>query len=132
MDLYHPQEINYRPWGNAVMVFTVGSGLAFDPATRNVIQVPTELKYLAALNLQGASSGGSGSGASTNVYRVTGMLLTPTAFDTRIISGSQAEAVINGFRGKFDLEFDINAKPQYTAEISAVVQGTFRTFGGRN
>ena len=133
MDLYHPQEINYRPWGNAVLVFTVGSGeLSLDPVTRNIIPVPTEIKYLAALNLQGPSSGGSTPGADLNEYRVTGMLLSPTAFDARIISGSQAKAMINGFRGKFELIFDINAKPQHTTEISAVVQGTFRTFGGRN
>jgi hypothetical protein len=121
---------NYAPWGNAQLAFKVGGALiTTDADTGNAVQNTETVEYLAALNLEAPSWEGQ-PGADNSTYRCTGRLLSPDRLDTRITNGSQAEAIINGYRGRFELVFDLAMDAAAYQDIRQSIQGTFRVIGG--
>ena len=121
---------NYAPWGNAQLAFEVGSAsLTTDSDTGNTVQTAETVEYLAALNLEAPSWDGQ-PGADNSSYRCSGRLLSPNQLDTRITNGSQAEAIINGYHGRFELVFDLEMDSFAYRDIRQSIQGTFRVIGG--
>jgi hypothetical protein len=121
---------NYAPWGNAQLAFEVGGGLlTTDPDTGNTVQNTETVEYLAALNLEAPSWEGQ-PGTDNSTYRCTGRLLSPDRLDSRITNGSQAEAIINGYHGRFELVFDLAMDRAAYRDIRQSIQGTFRVIGG--
>lgn len=122
----------YAPIGNAQLAFEVGTGsLETDPTTGNPIQLLTTLEYLAALTLTGPNWQGQ-AGVDATTYTCTGRLLTPSVLDPRITNGSQAEALINGYRGRFEVTFDLAMRRNAYRDIRQSISGTFRVIGGPN
>jgi hypothetical protein len=120
----------YAPWGNAQLAFEVGTGLATtDPATGNATQSTEIVEYLAALTLQ-APTWKPESGTDATTYSCRGRLLSPALLDSRITNGSQAEAVINGYRGRFELVFDLAMDSYHRQDLRQSIEGTFRVVGG--
>ena len=120
----------YAPWGNAQLAFEVGTGLATtDPATGNTTQSTEIVEYLAALTLQ-APTWKPGSGTDATTYSCRGRLLSPALLDSRITNGSQAEALINGYRGRFELVFDLAMDSYHRQDLRQSIEGTFRVVGG--
>lgn len=121
---------NYAPWGNAELAFRLGTGtVTVDPTTGNSSQATETVEYLAALSLDPpAWSGQSGSDQTT--YTCRGRLLSPAVLDPRITNGSQAEAVINGARGRLELVFDLAMDAYHRRDLRHAIQGTFRLIGG--
>lgn len=120
----------YAPWGNAELTFRVSAGqAALDPETGNVTQLTESFSYLAALNIEGPAWEGK-PGADTTTYRVTGRLLSPATLDPRITNGAQAEALINGMRGRLELIFDLAMDAAHRRDLRQPIQGTFRVTGG--
>lgn len=120
----------YAPWGNAQLAFEVGTGLATtDPATGNATQSTEIVEYLAALTLQ-APSWKAEAGADNTTYSCRGRLLSPAILDPRITNGSQADAVINGYRGRFELVFDLAMDAFHRSDLRQSIEGTFRVVGG--
>jgi len=121
---------NYAPWGNAQLAFEVGGRtLITDPDTGNTVQTPETIEYLAALDLETPSWEGQ-PGSDNSTYRCTGRLLSPDQLDPRITNGSQAEAIINGYHGRFELVFDLAMDRAAYRDIRQSIQGTFRVVGG--
>lgn len=121
---------SYAPWGNAQLAFEVGTGFATtDPTTGNAIQSTEVVEYLAALTLQAPAWKGEG-GVDNTTYSCRGRLLTPATLDPRITNGSQAEAVINGYRGRFELVFDLGMDAAHYRDLRQSIEGTFRVIGG--
>jgi hypothetical protein len=121
---------NYAPWGNAQLAFEVGTGFATaDPATGNAIQATETLEYLAALSLQ-APSWKPEAGVDSTTYSCRGRLLSPAILDPRITNGSQADCVINGYRGRFELVFDLAMDNFAYRDLRQTIEGTFRVVGG--
>jgi len=56
--------------------------------------------------------------------------LSPARLDLRITNGSQAEAIINGYHGRFELVFDLAMDNAVYRDIRQSIQGTFRVIGG--
>lgn len=120
----------YAPWGNAQLAFEVGTGFATtDPATGNAIQSTEIVEYLAALTLQ-APAWTAESGIDNTTYSCRGRLLSPAILDPRITNGTQAEAVINGYHGRFELVFDLAMDSYHRADLRQSIEGTFRVIGG--
>lgn len=120
----------YAPWGNAQLAFEVGTGFAStDPATGNAVQTTETLEYLAALTLS-APNWTPESGVDNTSYSCRGRLLSPSVLDPRITNGSQAEAVINGYRGRFELVFDLTMRAAHRRDLRQPIEGTFRVIGG--
>jgi hypothetical protein len=120
----------YAPWGNAVLTFEVGAGsAAVDPATGNPVQGKETLEYLAALDLQ-APQWSEQEGADMTTYGCSGRLLTPAVFDHRITNGSRAQAVINGYTGRFELVYSLSELRVGNADLRQEIRGTFRVIGG--
>jgi len=121
---------NYAPWGNAQLAFEVGgSTLSVDSDTGNTVQSSETVEYLAAINLQAPSWTGQ-PGADNSSYSCSGRLLSPARLDPRITNGSQANAVINGYYGRFELVFELNMDREAYRDIRQSIQGTFRVIGG--
>jgi hypothetical protein len=121
---------SYIPWGNAQLTFKVGTGaVAVSEATGNTVPVTQELVYLAALFMQAPAWSGK-PGADETVYSCSGRLLSPSALDPRITNGSQAEALINGYRGRFELVFDLSMNRSFYTDIRQSIRGNFRVIGG--
>lgn len=121
---------SYSPWGNAQLAFEVGTGYATtDPATGNAVQATEVLEYLAALTLQ-SPNWKPESGVDATTYACRGRLLSPATLDPRITNGSQAEAVINGYRGRFELVFDLTMNAANRRDLRQSIEGTFRVIGG--
>jgi hypothetical protein len=121
---------NYAPWGNAQLAFEVGgSTLSVDSATGNTVQTSETVEYLAAINLQAPSWDGQ-PGADNSSYSCSGRLLSPARLDPRITNGSQANAVINGYYGRFELVFELDMDRAAYQDIRQSIQGTFRVIGG--
>lgn len=120
----------YAPWGNAQLTFEVGNGTAsVDPTTGNAIQGIQTLEYLAALTLE-APSWRPEAGVDNTTYSCRGRLLSPATLDSRITNGTQAEAVINGYRGRLELTFDLTMDREHYRDLRQSIQGTFRVIGG--
>lgn len=121
---------NYAPWGNAQLAFQVGSGLAtVDPATGNATQAFETLEYLAAFTLQ-APAWKPEAGVDSTTYSCRGRLLSPATLDPRITNGSQADCVINGYRGRFELVFDLAMDGFAYRDLRQSIEGIFRVVGG--
>jgi len=121
---------SYAPWGNAQLAFEVGTGFAtVDPTTGNAIQATETLEYLAALTLQ-APAYKPESGVDSTTYSCRGRLLSPTVLDPRITNGSQANCVINGYRGRFELTFDLAMNRGAFRDLRQSIEGIFRVVGG--
>lgn len=121
---------SYAPWGNAQLVFQVGTANeTVDPSTGNVTARQIELSYLAALSIQ-APTWKSESGIDTTTYQCRGRLLSPPKLDPRITNGSQAVAIINGYRGRFELIVGLNMDSPAYRDIRQEIEGTFRVIGG--
>lgn len=120
----------YAPLGNAELTFKVGNGLtSVDSSTGNTVQATQELSYLACLQVSGPSWTGK-AGSDETVYPCTGRLLSPSTLDSRITNGSQADATLNGYRGRFELVFDLAMNPGARRDIRQVISGNFRVIGG--
>lgn len=120
----------YSPWGNATLAFEVGTGFATtDPATGNAIQTTETVEYLAALTLQ-APSWKPEAGVDATTYSCRGRLLSPATLDPRITNGSQADCTINGYRGRFELVFDLAQNRGSYRDLRQQLEGTFRVVGG--
>lgn len=120
----------FAPWGNAQLAFEVGgTTTSVDPSTGNVIQTPVILEYLAAMSIQ-SPGWNAAPGADSTIYPCQGRLLVPTLLDPRITNGSQADAVINGYRGRFELVFDLSQDAAHRRDLRTLLNGTFRVVGG--
>jgi len=120
----------YAPWGNAQLAFEVGIGYAAtDAATGNAVQATEVIEYLAALSLQ-APNWKPESGVDGTTYACRGRLLSPATLDPRITNGAQAEAVVNGYRGRFELVFDLAMDAAHRRDLRQSIEGTFRVVGG--
>lgn len=121
---------NYAPWGNAQLAFEVSTGFeSYDPATGNATQATLVLEYLAALSLK-APAWNPESGVDTTTYACQGRLLSPTTLDPRITNGAQAECVLNGYRGRFELVFGLSMDKEAYRDLRQSIQGVFRVIGG--
>lgn len=121
---------SYAPWGNAQLAFEVGTGFATtDPATGNATQATETVEYLAALTLQ-APNWKPEAGVDNTTYSCRGRLLSPATLDSRITNGAQADAVINGYRGRFELVFDLGMDAAHYRDLRQSIEGTFRVIGG--
>ncbi|NBT76594.1 MAG: hypothetical protein EBT15_11660, partial [Betaproteobacteria bacterium] len=120
----------YAPWGNAQLAFELGTGFAStDPATGNAVQTTETVEYLAAITLQ-PPNWKPEAGADNTTYSCRGRLLSPATLDPRITNGSQAEAVINGYRGRFELVFNLAMPAAQRRDLRQPIEGTFRVIGG--
>jgi hypothetical protein len=121
---------SYAPWGNAQLAFQVAGGtVTEDPETGNPTQVPCVVEYLASLTLE-APNWRDAAGVDSTTYGCRGRLLHPTVLDPRITNGSQAQAVINGTRGRFELVFDLAMDAYHRGDLRQSINGTFRLIGG--
>lgn len=122
---------DYAPWGNAELAFEVPANRlgTEDPTTGNFSQDLVTVEYLAALKLQ-VPSWSAQSGVDSTVYSCSGRLLHPTKLDPRITNGSQAFATINGYRGRFELVFDLEMDAYHRETLRQPIEGTFRVVGG--
>ena len=124
---------NYAPHGNAVLRFSLPKAWQIDPVTGNTvspIKNQEELQYLAAINLTKPNWQGK-EGVDNTAYMCSGRLLTPVEFDARITNGSQAQATINGYDGRFELVWDLTADKYHRQDTRTLVEGTFRVIGGK-
>ena len=123
----------YAPHGNAQLSFVVNQqAYQKDPTTGNTITTlknQQTIEYLAAINLQQPNWKGE-AGVDNTTYTCEGRLLTPATLDTRITNGSQADAVINGYRGRFELIFNLAMDRNHYSDLRQTIQGTFRVIGG--
>ena len=134
MTITADQIAQYAPHGNAVLAFDLNmQAYSVDPDTGNtVVETKNQerVEYLAALNLQRPNWKGE-PGVDNTVYSCTGRLLTPAKFDERITNGTQADATINGYKGRFELIWDLAMDKGHYTDIRQSVEGTFRVIGGR-
>lgn len=121
---------SYAPWGNASLAFELPTDSAItESATGNYVPVTEVIEYLVALNIEPPSWAGK-PGADETVYVCRGRLLVPSLLDSRITNGSQAQATVNGMRGRFELTFDLAADAFHYGDLRQTIQGTFRARGG--
>ena len=124
----------YAPHGNAVLAFDLNMpAYSIDPNTGNTVvskKNQERVEYLATLQLQRPQWTGE-PGVDNTTYLATGRLLTPAKFDERITNGTQADATINGYRGRFELIWDLTMDKGHYTDIRQSVEGTFRVIGGR-
>ena len=124
----------YAPHGNAVLAFDLNmQAYRTDPETGNTVvekKNQERVEYLASLRLQRPNWTGE-PGVDNTTYLATGRLLTPAKFDERITNGTQADATINGYRGRFELIWDLTMDKGHYTDIRQSVEGTFRVIGGK-
>ncbi len=123
----------YAPHGNAQLSFQLANEVySTDPATGNTITTTSNsesVEYLAAIKLQSPDWKGE-PGADNTTYSCEGRLLTPAKLDTRITNGSQADAVINGYRGRFEFVWDLSMPKNDYSDLRQQIRGVFRVIGG--
>lgn len=121
---------DYAPLGNAVLDFEVGTGVVTtDPTTGNTKPTTEVVSYLAALRLETPAWTGK-PGSDETIYACSGRLLSPSLLDPRITNGSQADATINGYRGRFEVTFNLAMNKAAYQDIRQSLTGTFRVIGG--
>ena len=134
MSITAEQIAQYAPHGNAVLAFDLNMpAYSIDPESGNTVvsqKNQERVEYLAALNLQRPQWKGE-PGVDNTTYLATGRLLTPAKFDERITNGTQADATINGYRGRFELIWDLTMDKGHYTDIRQSVEGTFRVIGGK-
>jgi len=123
----------YAPHGNAQLKFVLNEQTyEVDSATGNTITPVSSqetVEYLAAMNLQRPNWKGE-AGVDNTTYTASGRLLSPAKLDPRITNGSQAEATINGYEGRFELIFDLAMDKTHYVDLRQSIEGTFRVIGG--
>lgn len=120
----------FAPWGNAQLTFKVGTGVTtVNASSGNTVPTTEDVSYLATLRLSAPSWTGK-SGSDETVYPCSGRLLSPSTLDSRITNGSQAEALINGYLGRFELVFDLAMIRGAYGDIRQSIRGNFRVIGG--
>jgi hypothetical protein len=121
----------YGHLATATLAFEVaGATLTEDPETGNQVAATETLHYLAALRLN-SGRWEKQVGVDETTFPCTGRLLSPATLDPRIVSGSKAAAVINGRRGRFELQEDLGAPVGAMPLLRQQINGTFRVTGGR-
>jgi hypothetical protein len=121
----------YGNIANATLAFEVaGAALSVDPETGNQVAATEVINYLAALRLN-RSRWDKQVGVDESTFPCTGRLLSPATLDPRIVGGSKAAAVINGRRGRFELQEDLGAPLGAIPTMRQQINGTFRVTGGR-
>jgi hypothetical protein len=116
---------------NANLAFDVaGATLTEDPETGNQVAATEVIHYLAALRLN-RGRWEKQVGVDESTFPCTGRLLSPATLDPRIVAGSKAAAVINGRRGRFELQEDLGAPLGANPLLRQQINGTFRVTGGR-
>lgn len=121
----------YGNLATATLAFDVaGAALTVDPETGNQVAATETLHYLAALRLN-RGRWEKQVGVDESTFPCTGRLLSPATLDPRIVSGSKAAAVINGRRGRFELQEDLGAPVGAMPLLRQQINGTFRVTGGR-
>lgn len=121
----------YGTIANATLAFQVaGATLTVDPETGNQVAATETINYLATLRLN-RGRWDKQVGVDESTFPCTGRLLSPATLDPRIVSGSKAAAVINGRRGRFELQEDLGAPVATMALLRQQISGTFRVTGGR-
>ena len=134
MSITAEQIAQYAPHGNAVLAFDLNMpAYSIDPESGNTVvsqKNQERVEYLAALNLQRPQWKGE-PGVDNTTYLATGRLLTPAKFDERITNGTQADATINGYRGRFELIWDLTMDKGHYTDTRQSVEGTFRVIGGK-
>ena len=120
----------FAPWGNAQLTFKLSTGATtVNASSGNTVPTTEDVSYLASLQISSPSWTGK-SGSDETVYSCTGRLLSPSTLDKRITNGSQAEALINGYRGRFELVFDLDMEQAAYRDIRQSIRGNFRVIGG--
>jgi len=121
----------YGNLATATLAFEVaGAALTVDPETGNQVAATETLHYLAALRLN-RGRWDKQVGVDESTFPCTGRLLNPGTLDPRIVSGSKAAAVINGRRGRFELQENLDAHLGGIQVLRQQINGTFRVTGGR-
>ena len=121
----------YGNLANATLAFEVaGAVLMVDADTGNQVAATEVINYLAALRIN-HSRWEKQVGVDESTFPCTGRLLSPATLDPRIVSGSKAAAVINGRRGRFELQEDLGAPVGAMPLLRQQINGTFRVTGGR-
>lgn len=121
----------YGTLANATLAFEVpGAALTVDPLTGNEVATSQTIEYLAALRLN-RGRWEKQVGVDESTFPCTGRLLSPATLDPRIVNGSKAAAVINGRRGRFQLQEDLGVPPSAMPLLRQQINGTFRVTGGR-
>jgi hypothetical protein len=121
----------YGNLANATLAFEVaGAVLTVDAETGNEVADTEVINYQAALRLN-RSRWEKQVGVDESTYPCTGRLLSPATLDPRIVSGIKAAAVINGRRGRFELQEDLGAPMGAMPLLRQQINGTFRVTGGR-
>ena len=121
----------YGNIANASLAFEVaGAVLTVDADTGNQVAATEAIDYLAALRIN-RSRWEKQVGVDESTFPCTGRLLSPATLDPRIVSGSKAVAVINGRRGRFELQEDLGAPVGAMPLLRQQINGTFRVTGGR-
>jgi hypothetical protein len=121
----------YGNLANASLAFEVaGAVLTVDADTGNEVAAVEVINYLAALRIN-RSRWEKQVGVDESTFPCTGRLLSPATLDPRIVSGSKAVAVINGRRGRFELQEDLGAPLGAIPLLRQQINGTFRVTGGR-
>jgi len=121
----------YGNIANATLAFEVaGATLTVEPETGNQVAATEVINYLATLRLN-RSRWEKQVGVDESTFPCTGRLLSPATLDPRIVSGSKAAAVINGRRGRFELQENLDAHLGGIPLLRQQINGTFRVTGGR-
>lgn len=131
MTVNPPPASAYGNLANASLAFEVaGAVLTVDADTGNEVAAVEVINYLAALRIN-RSRWEKQVGVDESTFPCTGRLLSPATLDPRIVSGSKAAAVINGRRGRFELQEDLGAPLGAIPLLRQQINGTFRVTGGR-
>lgn len=121
----------YGNLANATLAFAVpGATLTVDPDTGNQVATTEVIHYLATLRLN-RGRWDKQVGVDESTFPCTGRLLNPAVLDPRIVGGSKAQAVINGRRGRFELQEDLGTPLGAMPLLRQQINGTFRVTGGR-
>lgn len=121
----------YGLLANAILSFDVGGvTLTEDPETGNQVAATEVVSYLAALRID-RGRWDKQVGVDETTFPCSGRLLSPATLDPRIVGGSKAAAVINGRRGRFELQEDLGTPVGALPLLRQPIHGTFRVTGGR-
>lgn len=131
MTTTHQPASAYGNIANATLAFDVPAAqLTVDPETGNQVADTEIIHYLATLQLN-RGRWEMQVGVDDTVFPCTGRLLSPATLDPRIVGGSNAAAVINGRRGRFELEEDLGTPLGALPLLRQRISGSFRVTGGR-
>lgn len=117
------------PWTNSTLIFSVDTGKGhIDPETGNYIPILEQITYTAFLKIQEPGYDEK-QGADVTAYQVSGRILSPSVLDERIQNGAQAEAVVNGRKGRFEFRLPLNQMGFTYPILRQQIQGLFHIAG---